>query len=144
MPVHFFSEKIPFKLKTPGFYSHWLKLIISSYDKKLLTLNYIFCSDDYLLEINKVHLTHDYYTDVITFDNSGSEHEIEGDVFISIDRVAENARLLTISFEKELSRVMAHGLLHLFGFRDKTATEQKKMREKEDTCLSLQKGKCST
>jgi len=100
-------------------------------------INYIFCTDDYLLKINQDYLNHDYYTDIITFDNSEEERQIESDIFISIDRVKENAQSLSLLFEEELTRIICHGLLHLVGFKDKTESEQKEMRKNEDTYLSL-------
>lgn len=138
MSVTFFSEDISFQLETPDFYSNWIERIITSFPFKLQALNYIFCSDDYLLQINRDHLQHDYFTDIITFDNSESESDIEGDVFISIDRVKENAQNHLVSFENELSRVLAHGLLHLMGYSDKTDEQKLVMREKEEACISLQ------
>lgn len=139
MPVHFFSEDTSFQLEGSDSYSSWVNQIISNHSFELQDLNYIFCSDDYLLKINQEHLNHDYYTDIITFDNSESPAEIEGDIFISVDRVTENAKENSSPFQNELSRVLAHGLLHLFGFSDKTDEEKKVMREKEDACISLQK-----
>lgn len=138
MPIQFFSEEIPFKLNTPTKYSAWLIQLIEHHRKDLQDLNYIFCSDDYLLEINRTHLDHDFYTDIITFDNSDKEDTIEADIFISVERVKENAINNQVDFEHELSRVMVHGLLHLFGYQDKTAEEKRVMREKEDACISLQ------
>lgn len=99
-------------------------------------LNYIFCSDEYLLQINKDYLNHDTYTDIVTFDNSEEEQVIEGDLFISIDRVKENALAFKVTFNEELCRVMIHGVLHLMGYKDKTDEEKKQMRAKEDFCLS--------
>ena len=103
--------------------------------KKLVgDINIIFCSDDYLYEMNKIYLNHDYYTDVITFPyNIGNK--IEGDIFISIDRVKDNAQIYSTTFDNELSRVIIHGILHLIGFNDKSEEEQKQMREQEDICL---------
>ncbi|MEP1096744.1 MAG: rRNA maturation RNase YbeY [Cyclobacteriaceae bacterium] len=139
MPIHFFSEEISFKLDKPSIYTTWLQSIISKNQKKLGDLNYIFCSDDYLLGINRDHLDHDYYTDIITFNNSDTEDSLEADIFISIDRVRENATLNDVTFENELSRVLVHGLLHLLGYNDKTESEIKRMREKETAYISLQK-----
>ena len=90
-----------------------------------------------MLDINNKYLDHDYYTDIITFDNSDRELEIEGDIFISIDRVRENAKSNNIQITDELNRVIIHGLLHLMGYNDKSADEKKVMSEKEDACLSL-------
>ncbi len=139
MPVHFFSEETSFTLKEPSFYINWIQKILEENSKSVGDLNYIFCSDDYLLKINQEHLDHDYFTDIITFDNSESEDEIEADIYISVDRVKENSEHQDVTFENELSRVMTHGLLHLFGYSDKTDEEKKVMREKEDACISLQK-----
>lgn len=139
MPIHYFSEDIVFSLESKTTISEWVALLIDSNKHYLSSVNYIFCSDDYILQINKEHLDHDYYTDIITFDNSEEPNEIESDIFISIDRVKANALSLDHSFEEELHRVMAHGLLHLFGLNDKTSHEKKLMREKENHCLSLLK-----
>ena len=138
MAIHFFTEEISFELDQPTFYSSWLNSIISENNKKLESLNYIFCSDDHLLAINQKHLNHDYFTDIITFDNSVREAAIEADIYISIDRVRENANLHKVAFDNELSRVLVHGLLHLLGYNDKTESEKKLMREKETAYISLQ------
>ncbi|MEO9872413.1 rRNA maturation RNase YbeY [Ekhidna sp.] len=137
--IQYFSEGINFQLSHQTEISSWIVKIIQSHGFKLNELNYIFCSDRYLLEINRKHLNHDYYTDIITFDNSDQETVIESDIFISIDRVNENATKQNTNSQKELSRVIIHGVLHLLGFQDKTDEEKKVMREKEDTCLSLLK-----
>lgn len=94
------------------------------------------CSDDHLLQINKKHLNHDYYTDIITFELS-ENNEISGDLYISTDRVLDNAKQLNITFHVELNRVIIHGILHLCGYKDKTKAQQKEMREKENYYLSL-------
>ena len=137
MPIHFFSEEIPFTIKNPDRYQNWLNKVIQDHNKTLEELSIIFCSDDYLLQINTQYLNHDYYTDIITFDQSEQEESIEGDIFISIDRVESNAETNNVPFESELSRVMVHGVLHLIGFHDKSPDEQMVMRQKEDACLSL-------
>lgn len=139
MEIHFFYEDTNFILPSVDHYRSWISKIGEYYHQSIQNLNYIFCSDRYLLEINQVHLSHDYFTDIITFDHSESEKEIEGDVFISVDRVRENSINLGLPFEQELSRVMAHGILHLIGFNDNSEEEKTRMREKEDACLSLQK-----
>ena len=139
MIIHFFYENTTFELDEQSSYMEWFKVILTNFQKDLLGLNIVFCSDEYLLDINQKYLQHDYFTDVITFDHSENEKEIEGDVYISIDRVRENAAENKVPFENELSRVMAHGLLHLIGFQDKTPEQKASMREKEDACLSLQK-----
>ncbi len=99
-------------------------------------ISYIFCSDDYLLEINKQYLNHDYYTDVITFDYC-ENGIISGDIFISVDTIKSNAQEYSVTFEKELQRVMIHGVLHLVGYKDKQDDDQKVMRSKEDEYLQL-------
>ncbi|MEP0985868.1 rRNA maturation RNase YbeY [Ekhidna sp.] len=139
MAIEYFTEDIDFCLQDQPKTTSWISSIIQSNNQMLGELSYIFCSDDYLLQINKDHLSHDYYTDIITFDNSEEEGIIESDIFISVDRVKENAQTQNASFELELHRVMIHGILHLLGFSDKTPAEQKLMREKEDACLSLLK-----
>ena len=103
---------------------------------KLASLNYIFCTDKRLLKINQDFLKHDYYTDIITFELSPKGEPIEGEVYISIDRVKENSADLNTSFQSELHRVIFHGALHLCGYKDKTTHEQKKMRMAEDKCLA--------
>jgi probable rRNA maturation factor len=137
MPVHFFEEDISFSLTTEEETKLWIALIIQTEKRILGDLNFIFCTDDHLHEINVSYLNHDTYTDIITFDNSEKVEEVSGDIFISIDRVEANARDLAISSNDELNRVMIHGVLHLIGFNDKSDEEKQQMREKEDTCLSL-------
>ena len=135
--IHFhFEETDAFPIATDALKS-WLYCITQDHDYQISVLNYIFCSDEYLLGINQQYLDHDYYTDIITFDNSDQEQWIEGDIFISVDRVKENAATYRHPFQSELLRVIAHGLLHLIGFQDKTDAEKKEMRKKEDACLSL-------
>ena len=116
---------------SPEFFSLWLSQVVDDYDKKLENICFIFCSDEYLLEINKKHLDHDFFTDVITF-NYNVEERISGDVFISVDRVRENALEFGDGvFFDELCRVMVHGVLHLLGFNDKTDSEEAIMRIEE-------------
>ena len=135
--IKFFSEEIDFKTPQPLKTSKWLKTISKSEGYDVVNLNYIFCSDDYLLEVNKQYLDHDYYTDIITFDNSEVEGKLEGDIFVSIERVKENADSLNLAFEVELRRVLVHGLLHLIGFSDSDQEQKNLMRAKEDSCLLL-------
>jgi len=113
----------------------FIDFIFKSEKRELLSLAYIFCSDDYLLKINKDFLNHDYYTDIITFNLSSSRGRVEGEVYISIDRVKENSADLNTSFQSELHRAIFHGALHLCCYKDKTTHEQKKMRMAEDKCL---------
>ena len=139
MNIRFFSEETDYRLSDAETISGWIEDIIRAHHFQIEEINYIFCSDQYLLEINKKHLNHDYFTDIITFDNSDQEYQIEADIFISIDRVIENASDQSVKMETELHRVMIHGVLHLLGFGDKSPQEKKVMREKEDACLSLLK-----
>ena len=136
-PILFFNEDIDFTLSSESDIVNWLNSIAKAETHEIENLNYIFCSDEHLLSINQQFLDHDYYTDIITFDNSEKDRSIQADVFVSIDRVKENATNNNVSFNLELKRVLIHGLLHLVGFNDKTQSEQKAMRQKEDTCLSL-------
>lgn len=134
--ISFFYEDINFKLLNKDKVKLWLLEVAKMHDQHISIINYIFCSDDYLLNINKTYLNHDYYTDILTFDQSEND-EIEADIFISIDRVRENAAAFHHIYEKELNRVMVHGLLHLLGYNDQTEEEKQAMRETEEACLSL-------
>lgn len=135
--IRFFFEKTRFRLKNPRITKRWIAQIAAEEHAKLDSLNYIFCTDEYLLAINKSHLNHNYYTDIITFDTSFGQSTISGDIYISIDRVTENALTLNEEFDQELHRVIIHGFLHLIGFSDKTKAEKTNMRKKEEACLSL-------
>ncbi|UII33923.1 rRNA maturation RNase YbeY [Fulvivirga ulvae] len=135
--VNFFKEDIDFKLINEDYISNWIKTIIEKEGFGLQELNFIFCSDEYLYQMNIDYLNHDTYTDIITFDNSEEDEQIEGDIFISIDRVRDNANSIKSPFEDELARVIIHGVLHLMGHKDKTPEEERGMREKEEACLSL-------
>ncbi len=135
MPIHFFSEEINFKIDTPNKFKTWLRATAEAEGFKIKTLNYIFCSDQYLISINKEFLNHDDYTDIITFDNSETIKNIEGDIYISIQRVRQNAETFCITFNVELSRVIIHGLLHLTGYKDKLPEEKALMTLKEDEYL---------
>lgn len=112
----------------------WLTNLIKNEGKKLGEINYIFCDDEYLLTINRNFLRHDYYTDIITFDYVKGK-TISADIFVSLPRISENARNLSKDFDYELHRVLAHGILHLCGYKDKTQTEVREMRDKEDFYL---------
>ncbi|TWR28673.1 rRNA maturation RNase YbeY [Mucilaginibacter achroorhodeus] len=133
--ISFFEEDIIYKLKNKTAIRKWLKDTIEAEGYKLKELNYIFCSDEYLLQINQQYLDHDTYTDVVTFDNSEEEGVIVSDIFISIDRIRENASKFKVTEEHELHRVIIHGALHLLGYKDKSVTDKQKMTSKEDFYL---------
>lgn len=113
-----------------------IEIVLANENRTLGEVNYIFCSDEYLLNINKQYLNHDYYTDVISFDYS-EDGIISGDIFISVDTVKDNAKEYEVEFEKELARVMVHGVLHFIGYKDKTDEDAKLMRQKENQYLPL-------
>ena len=139
--ISYFSEDTKFVLKQKRLVSKWLKEIANSNGKTAGALNYIFCSDPYLLEINKMYLGHDYLTDIITFDSAPDyagiypANALSGDIYISIDTVRYNAEAYGEGFERELHRVIAHGLLHLIGFDDTSAKLQKEMHTQENAAL---------
>lgn len=131
--IHFNYEN-DFSLSNEGRLSTWLMSVISAENCSISEINYIFCDDDYLHKLNVEFLEHDTLTDVIGFDYSVGK-QLEGDIFISTERVADNAKDLEVSFNDELCRVMVHGLLHFCGYKDKTSEEAKEMRSKEDSYL---------
>lgn len=134
--IHFFEEEIQLRLENEEAVRSWVREMLDSEGfEDGGEINYIFCSDEYLLAINQSYLDHDTYTDIITFDTSHSPLEIAGDIFISAERVTENAKNYQVSFHNELYRVMAHGILHLCGYNDSTKEEIKKMRERESFYL---------
>ncbi|GAB3797614.1 rRNA maturation RNase YbeY [Spirosoma humi] len=133
--IRFFNEDVPYKLLQKRVISQWLKKQAVLEGFTIGDLNYIFCSDEHVLQVNRDYLQHDYYTDIITFDQSEEEDLLEGDIFISVDRVADNASQLAIEPEQEMHRVLAHGMLHLCGYGDKTDEEEVQMRRKEDEWL---------
>jgi len=137
--LNFFTEEITFKLPHPQKTRNWIKNSIRSEKKDLQQINFIFCSDEYLRGINIQYLNHQTYTDIITFDNSEGSGRLEGDIFISVDRVTENALKYEREFDEELHRVIVHGVLHLIGYKDKGGENKKLMRKKEDAYLSLRK-----
>lgn len=134
--ISFTSESISFDIENEEIITNWITNVIKSENKVLGELAYVFCSDDYLLKINIEHLNHDTYTDVITF-NYCEDNIVSGDIFISIDRVKENAIEFLSTFQNELNRVMIHGVLHLIGYNDKSPEQQLQMTGKEDFYLSL-------
>ena len=136
--IEFMVEDVPdFELSEAEGILGWIGRVAQVHEHRITQLTYIFCSDDYLHQMNIEYLDHDTLTDVITFDNSDDADIIEGDVFISVDRVRENAHDLGISFRDELHRVMIHGVLHLLGYQDKDLLSQTSMRAREDYCLTL-------
>ena len=128
--INYFFENIDPK-KIDSNISIWLEDLILSENKKLGDINYIFCDDEYLLKVNQDYLDHDYYTDIITFDYVKGK-TISGDIFVSLPRILDNASTLSQDSEKEFRRVLAHGILHLCGYKDKTDEEESTMRQKED------------
>ncbi len=134
--INFFNEDTDFKPKQKGKIREWVKTTAKAEGRSTGDVNFVFCSDPYLLTINKQYLNHHTLTDIITFDNTEQKHVLSGDVFISIDRVRENANSYSVSERDELHRVIIHGILHLCGYRDKTAEDQELMREKEDFYLA--------
>jgi len=135
--IRFFSEGIPFKIDFPRKNASWIKEVARREKKTIKEINYIFCSDGYLLQLNQGFLNHKTLTDIITFDNSEGKNGLEGEIYISIERVQENALEFNTEFEDELHRVMIHGVLHLIGYKDKKPSEKALMRKKEEACLSL-------
>lgn len=136
--VRYYCEDISFTLKGRALNNRWLKMVAESEVKKLGNINIIFCSDNYILDVNMKYLQHDYFTDIITFDYC-EKNVLSGDLFISIDSVRENALFYGTEFSDELNRVMVHGVLHLAGYDDHTEEEIKTMRSKEDYYLNLRK-----
>ena len=133
--ITFHEEDISYKLKNKTAVRKWITDTIVAEGYKLSELTYIFCTDEYLLQINKQYLDHDTYTDIITFDNSEEKGVIVGDIFISIERIRENAGKFNVTEAHELHRVLIHGALHLLGYKDKSAGDKKKMTLKEDFYL---------
>jgi len=138
--INFFCEEVDFKLPNKTCIIQWLEKTISEEsDKKILAINYIFCSDAFLSKINLEYLAHDTYTDIITFNNSDSQQYIDSDIYISMERVFENSSKYGENRIDELHRVMIHGILHLLGYPDSSDNEKKIMRKKENECLNLLK-----
>ena len=134
--VSYFYENTSYLFKGKVKNNYWLRTVAESEIRRLGDLNIIFCSDNYILGINQQYLGHDYFTDIITFDYCKGD-KLSGDLFISVDSVRENAMEFNQTFERELDRVMVHGILHLIGYDDHTKVQQKEMRAKEDYYLSL-------
>ena len=138
MAISFAIQGISFELKNKAALKKWISAIIKFYGKKVGDIGYLFCDDDYLIEVNRTYLNHDTYTDIITFDYV-EKNVISGDIMISVERVRENATVFETSFEDELHRVIIHGILHLLGQGDKTKEEAEEMRKKESDALELWK-----
>lgn len=137
LSISFHSEDVDFQLENEQQIIDWIKNTIQQEAKSATEISYIFCSDEYLYQMNLAYLNHDTYTDIITFDYTENS-VVSGDIFISIDRVKENAIKFKTTFKNELSRVIIHGVLHLLGYKDKTPEQKQVMRSKEDFYLTLQ------
>lgn len=135
--INFHTESIDFKVANPIKTKRWLKSVIEAEGFDLSEINYIFCDDEYLHKINVEYLDHDTLTDIITFDNSEDENLIEGDIFVSVERITDNAKDFNTTFEQEFKRVVVHGVLHLCGYYDKTDEDEKQMRAKEEHYIGL-------
>lgn len=135
--IYFFTEEVSYVIRDKNKIRKWVLYVISTEKQKEGNINFILCSDRYLHKTNLEYLDHDTYTDIITFDTSEDQNEISGDIFISIDRIRENAETFKTAIIKELHRVMIHGVLHLLGYKDNTSKEKELMRSKEDYYLSL-------
>ncbi|MBT8184991.1 MAG: rRNA maturation RNase YbeY [Eudoraea sp.] len=131
-----YNYEVDFCLDKEVDYTHWLNRVLESENRIAGQINYIFCSDNYLLQLNKKYLDHNTLTDILTFDYS-DEVAISGDVFISLDRVKENAEELNEDFLRELNRVMVHGVLHMIGYTDKSEEGRKQMRRLENEKMKL-------
>ncbi|MDG1850461.1 MAG: rRNA maturation RNase YbeY [Flavobacteriales bacterium] len=131
-----FHSECDFNLTRPSLREDWLSELAEKEGKKIEAVNYIFCDDEYLHKVNVEFLNHDNYTDIITFDY-GIGAELVSDIFVSVERVQDNAKEYRVAFEDELDRVLAHGILHLCGYKDKTPADEALMREKENYYLSL-------
>ena len=136
--IRYYCEDISFNLKEKALNNKWLRTVAASELRKLGDINIIFCSDNYILDVNMKYLQHDYFTDIITFDYC-EKNILSGDLFISVDSVRENALFYGTEFTDELNRVMVHGILHLVGYDDHTEDEIKTMRSKENYYLELRK-----
>ena len=131
-----FNYETTFELTNEDQFSTWISQVIASENKKEGDVNYVFCNDDYLLNLNEQYLNHDTLTDIISFDYSVG-NELHGDIFISIERVQENATIYNVTFVEELKRVLVHGILHYCGYKDKTTQDEQIMRTKEDEKIKM-------
>lgn len=131
-----FSYQTDFELPNANSYSDWLNQVVDANDADIESLGYVFCDDEFVHAMNKEHLNHDTLTDIITFDY-GTEDLLEGEIYISVDRVKDNASEFNVEFVEELQRVMVHGLLHMLGYGDSTTEEKKVMRSLEEKYMQL-------
>lgn len=136
MSIHFSAGDIDFSLQNEDTVKKWISDVVFSYGRYVGKINYLFCSDSYVHQVNLKFLQHDTYTDIITFDYVEGTR-ISGDIIISVDRVRENSQSFSVPFQQELHRVIIHGVLHLLGFKDKTDADASVMRLKEDESLAL-------
>jgi len=136
MSIHYCNEDVSAPKIQKRKITNWIKETISSEGKTTGDISFVFCSDVYLLEVNKQYLNHDYFTDIITFDYV-ENNVVSGDIFISCDRVRENALTFKTGFEKEISRIIIHGVLHLLGYKDKSKKDKLLMTQKEDIYLNV-------
>lgn len=134
-PIQFFNEGIPFTLKDKTGIRKWLKSVITQEKKKPWYINFIFCTDEYLLDLNLTYLKHNTLTDILTFPYTDDSDTVSGDIYISIDRVNENAEIFRQDFQMEIKRVMVHGVLHLMGYSDHGRKKKELMTRMEDLCL---------
>ena len=137
--IHFFKEDIRFRLLFRSEIEKWIAGAIRQHGCVLQEVNYIFCSDEYLLRLNKKFLNHNFYTDVITFDTAVEKKKISGDIFISYPRVVDNAEKFKATLKDELHRVMIHGMLHLLGYNDKSKKDRQEMRDAEEKWMNRRK-----
>jgi probable rRNA maturation factor len=136
--IKFFSEDIHFGLKNKKKIAEWInRVLISEHVKISVNIDFVFCSDQFLLNINQTYLKHNFFTDIISFDLSDDNNHIDGEVYISIDRVRENGLIFGSTFENELRRVIIHGVLHIIGYKDMSRSEIKKMRQLENKYLKM-------
>ena len=137
MRISFHYQVPSFRIKNKKRLTDWILLVAFLEKKEVEKIDFIFCNDEYLLQLNKQFLSHKNYTDVLTFNYSEKKKSITAEIYGSIDRVRENARLFNVSFEEELHRVIIHGILHCIGYHDKNDRDRRRMRNKEDECLGL-------
>ncbi|MCI5618492.1 MAG: rRNA maturation RNase YbeY [Rikenellaceae bacterium] len=134
--IAYYTQDTDFVFKGKQFNNKWLRMVAESEIKRIGDISIIFCSDNYILDVNMKYLQHDYFTDVITFDYCDGD-KLSGDLFISVDTVRENAKLYNTDFNDELNRVMVHGILHLIGYDDHSQKDKQLIRKKEDYYLSF-------